>query len=397
MSGPEYGNFLFHAASWFSSRMISNDWSEGPRPPANATVRGSGPWPVRMLLCGGGPAVGYGVSSHEVSLAGHLARQLRDTTGRGIELDIAVGTDMRCREITALMTQSAVGTYDAVLVSVGVQDVLDFTAADTWIAEVAQILRLATGDPGTGRAVFVIGVPAPSHLMRLNKRLRRAADLRATEFNTGLQALCETIPNATYVPFAPEQEEWRERHRGCQTYAQWAASIVPHVASKTRALRPQQHHLQNEIARQAALDRLNILDTAPEEFFDTITSKARRYFGTIGAGISFIDHDRQWFKSAAGISVPELPRAVSLCDYTIKTNDGFVIGDAKGDLRFADSYFAVTSGMRFYAGVPIRDPNGYMIGALCVFDDTPHTITQTEVIYLRDLVTLVERRLLRAA
>ena len=393
VAGLRYKDLLLHAASRLSSEMMPDDWSEGPRPPAYATVRGSGPSPVRMLLCGGGPAVGYGVSSHELSLAGHLARQLAETTGRGIEMDVAVGTDLRCREMTALMAQEAMGSYDAVFISVGVQDVLDFTAADTWTAELAHAIRLAAGGPGTERTVFVIGVPEASHLMRLDPLLHHAAERRAAEFNTRLQTLCATIANTTYVPFAPEQEDWPERHRVSQTYGQWAKLIVPQVAPTIGRLHPQQHPPQDERSRQAALDRLHILDTEPEEFFDTITSNARRYFGALGAGISFIDHDRQWFKSTAGISVPELPRAVTVCDYTIKTNDGLVIDDATRDPRFADSYFAVTARLRFYAGVPIRDPHGYMIGALCVFDNTPHTITQTHVIYLRDLATLIEEQL----
>jgi len=56
----------------------------------------------------------------------------------------------------------------------------------------------------------------------------------------------------------------------------------------------------NEIARLDALNQYQILDTAPEKAFDDFTFLAAQICGTPIALISFIDKNRQWFKSNLG-------------------------------------------------------------------------------------------------
>ena len=76
--------------------------------------------------------------------------------------------------------------------------------------------------------------------------------------------------------------------------------------------------MNNEASRQAALDSLNIIDTAPEERFDRITRLAKQLFGVETAAVTLIDHDRQWFKSKIGLERDETPRSDAFCDVTIR-------------------------------------------------------------------------------
>ena len=64
----------------------------------------------------------------------------------------------------------------------------------------------------------------------------------------------------------------------------------------------------NELARLAALRRYAVLDTAPEQAFDDITSVAAQICGAPVAMISLVDQDRQWFKSKQGVEFSETPR-----------------------------------------------------------------------------------------
>ena len=57
---------------------------------------------------------------------------------------------------------------------------------------------------------------------------------------------------------------------------------------------------ENEAERLAALHRLRILDTPPEDRFDRITQFAQRLFGVPIALITLVDMNRQWFKSHQG-------------------------------------------------------------------------------------------------
>lgn len=390
-------NTLLHAASWLAAEVSNDDLSNGPRPPSSATVHSSGTSPYRALLFGGGPAVGYGVGSHDLSLAGHLARRLTEVTQHGIDMDVVTATDLRCRDMPQLMTDVDPDHYDMVFLSVGVQDALDFTAPEDVSNAVERILRMFTRAPGRPLPVFLIGVPPVSRVLRGEPALHRHADRRAELVNDRLRTLCESMQDVTFAPFAPDAEPVVARHRSSQTYRRWADLVIDGVVHALPALRHSAQLHVDEQGRQAALAALHIMDTPSNDYFDTVTRTAHRFFGTRGAAISFIDHDRQWFKSMSGVNIVELPRSVTICDYTINTFDGFILEDATLDPRFADSYFVVNAKLRFYAGVPIRDPHGYMVGALCIFDDKPRTFTPADMVYLRDLARLVEEQLLLAA
>ena len=64
----------------------------------------------------------------------------------------------------------------------------------------------------------------------------------------------------------------------------------------------------DEAKRLATLYFLELLDSAPQEQFDRIARMAQRLFTVPIAVISFIDADREWFKSSIGVDVSELPR-----------------------------------------------------------------------------------------
>ena len=143
----------------------------------------------------------------------------------------------------------------------------------------------------------------------------------------------------------------------------------------------------DETERLSALHRLGILDTAPADAFDVFPTLARSLFSTPIAAISFIDKDRQWNKSEVGLGVTELPRAHSLCAHAINCpTDTLYVPDTTRDPRFADNPFVTGDfHLRFYAGVPITDADGYALGALCVMDHQPRTMTHQALGQLRDL------------
>ena len=68
------------------------------------------------------------------------------------------------------------------------------------------------------------------------------------------------------------------------------------------------HETANEPSRLQALRRYDVLDTPPAEAFDRLTAIAARYFAAPMALVSFVDADRQWFKSRVGIALTETPR-----------------------------------------------------------------------------------------
>jgi two-component system, sensor histidine kinase and response regulator len=150
----------------------------------------------------------------------------------------------------------------------------------------------------------------------------------------------------------------------------------------------------NEERRLAALRALNILDTPPEERFDRLTRLARKLFQVPIAKITMVDAERQWFKSCQGLFVRETPRDISFCGHAILSEEGLVVPDTLLDARFADNPMVLEEpGIRFYAGQPLRAPDGSQVGVMCIEDHRPHTWSSEDGQLLRDLANLVEDQL----
>lgn len=150
----------------------------------------------------------------------------------------------------------------------------------------------------------------------------------------------------------------------------------------------------DDAARVESLRGLRVLDTSPEERFDRLTRLARRLFDVPIALVSFVDEDRQWFKSRVGLEAQETPREVSFCAHAILDDHIMVIPDAGLDDRFKDNPLVTgTPNIRFYAGRPIQAPDGAKVGTLCIIDNEPRQLSDDDRQLLNDLGSLLEEEL----
>jgi GAF domain-containing protein len=146
----------------------------------------------------------------------------------------------------------------------------------------------------------------------------------------------------------------------------------------------------NDAARVAALEKYAILDSEPEQAFDDLAKLASYICKTPIALVSLIDGERQWFKSKLGISAAETPREVAICSTAIQQKDVFVVPDALKDERFRNNPLVVSDlHIRFYAGAPLINEEGYALGTLCVLDFVPREFSDEQKEALRTLGRLV--------
>lgn len=148
---------------------------------------------------------------------------------------------------------------------------------------------------------------------------------------------------------------------------------------------------ENEKDRVEALGGLRILDTPPEERYDRIVRLAAQLFDMPIAYISLVDRDRQWFKSKVGTETQQTPRNISFCGHAILQDDALVIPNALEDERFAGNPMVVGEPfVRFYAGYPVREPDGFKIGTLCLMDKKKREFGTKDRNLLRQLAQMVE-------
>jgi PAS domain S-box-containing protein len=147
----------------------------------------------------------------------------------------------------------------------------------------------------------------------------------------------------------------------------------------------------NEIARLKDLFSHELLDTAPDEFLDSVTHLAQKVFHVKTVLISLIDANRQWFKSRQGLDASETPRDISFCGHVILQDEIFEISDALEDQRFAHNPLVTGNPLiRFYVGIPIKSARGNNLGTLCMIDDHPRTLTQEERAFLVDFKNIIQ-------
>lgn len=140
----------------------------------------------------------------------------------------------------------------------------------------------------------------------------------------------------------------------------------------------------DEAQRLRALRSFGILDTPRDDIFDALTGIAAHVCEAPVALISFVDRDRQWFKSGMGIDATETPRDISICAHAILQHELFIVPDTLADPRFANNPLVCGEpGLRFYAGARLTTDEGHALGTLCVLDHKPReglSLKQREIL-----------------
>ncbi len=132
----------------------------------------------------------------------------------------------------------------------------------------------------------------------------------------------------------------------------------------------------NETQRLNALNALQIMDTGPDQRFQSFVRLAADMFGVPIALVTLIDAERQWFKAAHGTDMRQTELSAAFCGHAILDPDNvMVVENAIEDPRFADNRLVLGDPhIRFYAGAVVRSPGGEPMGTLCLIDHKPRSL-----------------------
>ncbi|MGY3848076.1 SpoIIE family protein phosphatase [Streptomyces hydrogenans] len=108
------------------------------------------------------------------------------------------------------------------------------------------------------------------------------------------------------------------------------------------------------------------------------------------AFVSLMEEDRQILPGLIGLPEPwagrrALPLSHSLCRYVVASGRPLVVPDARADERFADHPAVADLRIVAYAGMPLTDADGLVLGSLCGIDHRPRAWGAGELSDLEDL------------
>ena len=148
-------------------------------------------------------------------------------------------------------------------------------------------------------------------------------------------------------------------------------------------------------SRLAALNHLDLLDTAAEPSFDRLTRLAAQFLGAPVCLVSLVDDHRQFFKSAHGLAGPaaekrETPLSHSFCQHVVTSGAPLIVDHAPDHPQVCDNLAIPDLGVKAYLGIPIHSPDGFVIGSFCVIDAARRQWTPHEIELMTQLTGLVE-------
>lgn len=153
-------------------------------------------------------------------------------------------------------------------------------------------------------------------------------------------------------------------------------------------------NLTVEQERLKALESYGLAGTPPEKDFDELVEMASRICEMPMSAITLIDTTKQWLKAKVGLDQDYGPREEAFCAHTILNDAMLIVTDATKDERFvANPLVTGKPDIRFYAGMPLINPEGFRLGSLCVLDTKPRVLTETQKYYLTVLARQVVKQM----
>jgi serine phosphatase RsbU (regulator of sigma subunit) len=142
-------------------------------------------------------------------------------------------------------------------------------------------------------------------------------------------------------------------------------------------------------ARLAAVEATG-LTNEPDHVFDAIVRLTRRLLKVPVALVSLVTDERQCFPGAVGLPEPwasarQTPLSHSFCQHVVTSGDALVVTDAHLDSRVQTNLAVTELGVTAYAGVPLLDAAGNVLGSLCAIDAVARIWSDDDLANLAEL------------
>lgn len=151
-----------------------------------------------------------------------------------------------------------------------------------------------------------------------------------------------------------------------------------------------QQALEVEQQRVDSLYSYHLIDGVGNDQFDSLVKLASTVCETPIATLNLLDEDTEYTISSYGVELHSLPRKESICNHIIANPVPLVVEDISQDERFTNkSSFINNNGLKFFAGFPLVNTEGYAIGAICVYDSDPKKMTSDQLTALETIANQI--------
>jgi len=210
-------------------RMSPNSWRGFPYPRGESVVRFDGPDPHRIVLCGSGIVIGYGVTSHELALGGSIARTLAAATKRGAELTTVTAPGTTLTNVRSKLSKELLTDVDIVILSFGTFEILSLLPPTRWGKQLEKLVQAVLHDATPHTKVFIVDCNTPKMSTFITSYQRRIAKTSGA-YNEQIAAVSRSHDRVHRIIFNPEAED-PENIEGRSRYQEWAASLVPGITA----------------------------------------------------------------------------------------------------------------------------------------------------------------------
>lgn len=146
----------------------------------------------------------------------------------------------------------------------------------------------------------------------------------------------------------------------------------------------------NESQRRKATAALNMSDNNRDEILKHYVWLASESLGIPGCFISVISETHQFIRAAYNIELCRTTQEDAFCRHVVDSGKVMVVSDTLRDELFTDHPLVIGPPyIRFYAGAPLINREGVILGTLCVTDCAPRRFSRKKIRMLETLAHLV--------
>lgn len=147
--------------------------------------------------------------------------------------------------------------------------------------------------------------------------------------------------------------------------------------------------------RLQALARTGLMDGPGPGAHQRAARIAARLLDVPVSLVSFVDGTRQHFSAQTGLDEDVAkesgtPLSHSFCQHVVTSAEPLVVSDARRDPRVCKNRAVHDMGVVAYLGVPIRSPDGHVLGSFCAIDRKPRDWHDDDVAHMVDMAEMIE-------